>query len=608
MKKIWLSLILTGIGWGQTAPYNIQIAQQPLPAVGQVVANYTGGTPGQTFNNYVVIAKYGVGNAIPSNPVQVNNITVGSGSVVISWTAPANPTGTALTYDVIRLPNGATFGNNGACINCFLFNATSNTTVTDNLASLAGMGYTLNAYNPIPANMTMSLDNIDATTVTLKALLPNGTNLIPPAGSVASTTNALVGNGVGGAIAASGAGTNCVLVNGSSATCGSGGSSAFNAITSGTNTTAAMVVGSGGTLAVSGSGTIAATTAAALAATPAQCGGSTFATGITANGTANCGTPAGAGTVTTTGSPTANTVALISGATSITNSNMTQNAGDGSFLASKAIDWNTANSQTNAGGTTTLDLSLSNSYIVTASAAAPTIAVSNPHGSGPWTVKLINDTTARVWAFPGTFQNACSPGAASTYSIQEFTFDGTNYNGKGCTLSEVGVIRSAEAAILSKTTTTGNGVAGFDTTAHLWCGNENASSGYNCDVPAGTGVTAGDVIDYAAGGIPQDSGVLLSALTRTICSGTIALGTGAITTASAASTVTATCTGLASTDVIQLTSNVNIFGVTGYAPSASGILTISDFPTTNTINVVVVNNTAGTITPGALTLNYRVTR
>jgi hypothetical protein len=50
---------------------------------------------------------------------------------------------------------------------------------------------------------------------------------------------------------------------------GSGGSSAFNAITGGTNTTAAMVVGTGGSLAVSGSGTIAATTAATLATTRA---------------------------------------------------------------------------------------------------------------------------------------------------------------------------------------------------------------------------------------------------------------------------------------------------------------------------------------------------
>ena len=48
---------------------------------------------------------------------------------------------------------------------------------------------------------------------------------------------------------------------------GGGGSSAFNAITSGTNTTAAMVVGSGGTLGTSGSGTITATSVPASGVT-----------------------------------------------------------------------------------------------------------------------------------------------------------------------------------------------------------------------------------------------------------------------------------------------------------------------------------------------------
>jgi hypothetical protein len=100
----------------------------------------------------------------------------------------------------------------------------------------------------------------------------------------------------------------------------------------------------------------------------------------------------------------------------------------------------------------------------------------------------------------------------------------------------------------------------------------------------------------------------LGSLTQTICSGTVALGTGAISSGAKATAVTATCTGLASTDIITLTSNVELFGVTGYVPSASGMLTISGWPTTNTINVDVANNTASSVTPGALTLNYRVTR
>lgn len=44
-----------------------------------------------------------------------------------------------------------------------------------------------------------------------------------------------------------------------------------------------------------------AATASALAATPTQCAGGQFATGIAASGNANCGTPSGAGTVTSVG-------------------------------------------------------------------------------------------------------------------------------------------------------------------------------------------------------------------------------------------------------------------------------------------------------------------
>lgn len=70
-----------------------------------------------------------------------------------------------------------------------------------------------------------------------------------------------------------------------------GGSPSFDTIAAGTNTTAAMVVGTGGSLAVSGSGTIAATTAAALASNPTDCGAGEFANAIVANGNLTCATP-----------------------------------------------------------------------------------------------------------------------------------------------------------------------------------------------------------------------------------------------------------------------------------------------------------------------------
>lgn len=92
-----------------------------------------------------------------------------------------------------------------------------------------------------------------------------------------------------------------------------------------------------------------------------------------------------------------------------------------------------------------------------------------------------------------------------------------------------------------------------------------------------------------------------------VCTGTIALATSAIAS-TGFSLSTATCTGLASTDNIQLDFNGDPTSTVGYQPSTSGTLTIIKWPSTNTINVKVVNNTASSITPGALTLNYRVVR
>jgi hypothetical protein len=96
--------------------------------------------------------------------------------------------------------------------------------------------------------------------------------------------------------------------------------------------------------------------------------------------------------------------------------------------------------------------------------------------------------------------------------------------------------------------------------------------------------------------------------TTTICSGSQVLGTALIAAGAAASTVTVTCTGLATTDNVELDFNGSPLAVTGYIPSTSGMLTIIKWPSSNTINISVVNNTANSITPGSITLNYRVVR
>jgi hypothetical protein len=87
------------------------------------------------------------------------------------------------------------------------------------------------------------------------------------------------------------------------------------------------------------------------------------------------------------------------------------------------------------------------------------------------------------------------------------------------------------------------------------------------------------------------------------CSGTLALGTTTIGSASKTA-LTMACTGLLTTDNVIATFNADPTGTTGYVPSTSGMLTIVSWPTANTVNVDVINNTSSSITPSSsLTLN-----
>ena len=94
-----------------------------------------------------------------------------------------------------------------------------------------------------------------------------------------------------------------------------------------------------------------------------------------------------------------------------------------------------------------------------------------------------------------------------------------------------------------------------------------------------------------------------------VASGTATLGTSAIASAASATVVTVAATGVLTTDVIDWGFNANPNSVTGYsAASATGCLVITAYPTAGSVNFVVSNPTAGSITPGALTLNWKVTR
>jgi hypothetical protein len=94
----------------------------------------------------------------------------------------------------------------------------------------------------------------------------------------------------------------------------------------------------------------------------------------------------------------------------------------------------------------------------------------------------------------------------------------------------------------------------------------------------------------------------------TIASGTSAMGTSAISSGACATAVTTGASGTATTDVIWWGFNGDPTGVTGYAPTTNGMLTIIAYPTANNVNYKVCNNTSASVTPGAITLNWRVIR
>jgi hypothetical protein len=95
--------------------------------------------------------------------------------------------------------------------------------------------------------------------------------------------------------------------------------------------------------------------------------------------------------------------------------------------------------------------------------------------------------------------------------------------------------------------------------------------------------------------------------TQTIGSGQVALGTGAIAANTCAPLVTSAA-GVRGGDVISWSYSKDPSQVTGYDPRSPGALSIWAFPTKDQVNFSVCNSTSASITPGAVMLNWIVTR
>jgi hypothetical protein len=101
------------------------------------------------------------------------------------------------------------------------------------------------------------------------------------------------------------------------------------------------------------------------------------------------------------------------------------------------------------------------------------------------------------------------------------------------------------------------------------------------------------------GGVLTDVNGL--SFTKTIASGTATMTTAAIGSLACGTTVTVSATGVTTTDTITQAFNA--------APAANpGELVVSAWPTANKVNFQYCNPTAGSVTPAAATLNWRVVR
>lgn len=121
-------------------------------------------------------------------------------------------------------------------------------------------------------------------------------------------------------------------------------------------------------------------------------------------------------------------------------------------------------------------------------------------------------------------------------------------------------------------------------------------------------LTAGFGMIYTKSGAQRILSVDSSIVPIRIASGTVDLATAAIGSGTCASAITISAPSVLTTDNLLADFNSDPTSVVGYTPSSSGMLTIIKYPALDNLVFKVCNNTNGSITPGTVTLNWRVMR
>jgi hypothetical protein len=93
-----------------------------------------------------------------------------------------------------------------------------------------------------------------------------------------------------------------------------------------------------------------------------------------------------------------------------------------------------------------------------------------------------------------------------------------------------------------------------------------------------------------------------------VAAGTKALATALIASGACTAAQTASATGALTTDSLVTQFEGDVTGVTGYMPATTGGLSVFPYLTADTFNVKVCNRTAAGITPGAVTIRWKVIR
>lgn len=358
--------------------------------------------------------------------------------------------------------------------------------------------------------------------------------------------------------------------------------------------------------------------AGAIAVTLPQAGSSGFA-----NNFVFLACDIGAGTATIT--PTTSTISYTSGSAYTAGaSTLALSTGQCAWVYSDNTNYfalvraaggtvsNVATSAPLSGGPITGSGTLSCPTCVTSAASLTNNAVVIGNGSqASATISADSTTTDALFATAGAPAFRAIATGDITFAVRN---NNTNSGTSAMTLdmSASTPANAFRTPVVAGCTAGANGALCYDSTAGLTHQRTAGADSISAATTTTSTTTTNVLHATATAGVYTPSAIaqgdLPATSTQTIASGTSAMGTGAITSGTCATVVTTSATGTATTDTIIATPNADPTGVTGYAVSATGSLYIQAYPTTNNVNFKVCNNTAGSLTPAALTMNWRVVR